>query len=247
MEKSSNRYSKPVALITGGASFLGKAISSKLAREGFDLVLHYQTSVDKIKKLSEELKRLGIKTLIVKADLRKVEQVSALVQSAVKVYKRLDFLVNNASLFYPTPLSETKPYQWQELFSANLFSPYFLSRAAAPWLKKNQGCIVNLTDIYGENPTLKDYSAYCASKAGLITITKVLSRELGPSVRVNAVSPGAVFIPKSYSRKQRKELIARSALKCQGTPEDIAEAVYFMATQRFITGQVLKVDGGRFF
>jgi pteridine reductase len=239
--------SRPVALVTGAASFLGRAISLKLACEGFDLLLHYQSSMNKTKKLAAEARCLGAKASVVKADLRKVERVQSFIQMIFKTSKRMDLLVNNASLFYPTPFSKTILSQWQELFSVNLFSPYFLSRAVSPLLKKSHGCIVNLTDIYGENPILKDYSAYCASKAGLITITKILSKELGPFVRVNAVSPGAVFIPKTYSLQQREKLIGRSALKRQGRPEDIAEAVYFLASQRFITGQVLKVDGGRFF
>jgi len=239
-------FSKPVALVTGGASFLGKAISLKLAVEGFDLILHYQSSLGKTQELALEAGRLGAKTKLVKADLRKTEQTRGLIQKAVGFFRRLDFLVNNASLFYPTPPSRPKPGQWREMIDTNLLSPYFLSLAAAPWLTKTRGSIVNLTDIYGENPILKNYAAYCTSKAGLIAATKILSRELGPSIRVNAVSPGAIFIPKSYSRKQREQLLQRSTLKRQGTPEDIAEAVYFLASQKFITGHILKVDGGRF-
>jgi pteridine reductase len=238
---------KPVACVTGGASFLGKAISLKLAREGYDLAIHCQKSTNEIQKFAEEVELLGAKVLVVKADLRMVEKAPVLVQTIFQTFRRLDLLINNASLFYPTPLSTAKPSRWLELFNVNLFSPYFLSRAASPLLKKNQGCIVNITDIYGENPILKDYSAYCVSKAGLIATTKNLAKELGPLVRVNAVSPGAIFIPKTDSRKQRQELIDRSALKRQGTPEEIADAVYFLSANRFITGQILKVDGGRFF
>ena len=247
IKKSAGNYSRPVALVTGGASFLGRAISLKLAREGYELALHYQSSTKNIMKFAEEIKTFGARVLVVKADLRKVEKTPALVQTVFKEFKRLDLLINNASLFYPTPLSNAKPSRWSELFNVNLFSPYFLSRAASPILKKFQGCIINITDIYGENPVLKDYSAYCVSKAGLITATKILAKELGPLVRVNAVSPGAIFIPGTYSRKQRETLINRSVLKRQGTPEEIADAVYFLSTHPFITGQVLKVDGGRFF
>src|SRR5258708_5137027 len=122
-------HSRPVALVTGGASFLGKAISRKLARGGFDLALHYQSSVNKTKKFAEEIRRLGARVLVVKADLRKVEQAPSLVQKFLKMFGRLDLLVNNASLFYPTPLSKTTPSQWLELFNVNLFSPFFLSRS----------------------------------------------------------------------------------------------------------------------
>jgi len=237
---------RPVALVTGGASFLGRAISLKLALEGFKVALHYQSSLAKTEKLAEEISASGGRAFTVKADLREPEQAGTLVQKVARKFKRFDLLVNNASLFSPTPIETETPAQWQEILNLNLLSPYFLSRAAAPWLKKSKGAIVNLTDIYGDHPILKDHSAYCASKAGLICVTKVLARELGPDIRVNGVSPGAVFIPKTYSRKQKRDLLERSALKRQGTPEEIAAAVYFLATHKFITGQVLNVDGGRF-
>jgi pteridine reductase len=241
------RHPKPVALVTGAASFLGKAICLKLAREGYDLILHYQSSLGKTRKLEKEAKRSGAAVLLVKADLRRVEKVPVFVRTVMKGFKQLDLLVNNASLFFPTPLSKGRVDQWRELFNVNLFSPYFLAKESAPWLRRTQGCVVNLTDIYGENPILKDYAGYSASKAGLLLITKSLASELGPLVRVNGVSPGAISIPSAYTPRQKKALIGRSALKRQGAPEDIAEAVYFLATQRFITGEVLKVDGGRFF
>lgn len=246
MSKISNHHSRPVALVTGGASFLGRAISLRLARKGFHLILHYQKSVVEAKQVAAEVERSGVEAIVVKADLREPQQVPILARAIKDNFNRLDLLVNNASLFYPTPFSTARPTQWQELFNVNLFAPYFLSRAVAPWLKKSSGSIVNMTDIYGENPILRDYDAYCVSKAGLITVTKMLAGELGPDIRVNGVSPGAIFIPRSYSAKKGKALLARSALKKQGTPADIAEAVHFLATQSFITGQILKVDGGRF-
>lgn len=246
MKKPSNARSGPVALVTGGASFLGRSISLHLAQRGFHLILHYQKSIDKVRKLMGELERFGVEMAAVQADLSRPQEAQKLAKAIRGSFDRLDLLINNASLFFPTPLAKTRVKEWERTFHVNLFAPYFLSQMASPWLKKTSGSIVNMTDIYGENPILKDYSAYCASKAGLITITKMLSRELGPEIRVNGVSPGAIFIPKSYSAKKRRELLDRSALKKQGTPEDIAEAVCFLATQPFITGQILKVDGGRF-
>jgi pteridine reductase len=244
---SSNKpSSKPVALVTGGVSFLGRAISLKFAREGFNLAVHYQNSENKARQLASEIARRGGQAFPVKADLRNPQKASTLVRRTVEKFGRLDVLVNNASVFKPTPLKIAKPGMWEEMFRVNVFSPYFLCRAAAPWLKRTSGCVVNLTDIYGEYSILKDYAAYCTSKAALIVSTRHLALQLGPRVRVNAVSPGAIRIPANYDNKRREELIERSALKRQGKPEDIAEAVYFLATQSFITGQVLNVDGGRF-
>jgi pteridine reductase len=245
-EKTSEVKNRPVALVTGGASFLGQAISRKLAREGFRVVLHYQNSIGKAKELAEELSALQGKTVPLRADLRKTAQAAWLAQRAVSGHGRLDLLVNNASLFCPTPLGRSKPAEWEDILRVNLFSPFALCQGAFAWLRKTKGSIVNLTDIYGEHPLLPDHAIYCASKAGLINLTKTLAREMGPEVRVNGVSPGAIFIPSRYSPAQRKRLIERSALKRQGTPEEVADAVHFMATHRFLTGQVLNVDGGRF-
>ncbi len=246
MKDHLNSFKRPVALVTGGSSFLGRSISLKFAQKGFDLALHYQSSKVETARLANELEGLGARILMVRADLRKAGQAGVAVQKAVKTFKRLDLLINNASLFYPTPLSDHRIAPWLDLFNVNLFSPYVLSQSAYPWLAKTRGSIVNLTDIYGEHPVLRDYAGYCASKSALMTMTRFCAKEMGPSVRVNAVSPGAIFIPKNYSRKKRTELLNRSALKRQGKAEDIAEAVYFLATQPFITGQILKVDGGRF-
>jgi pteridine reductase len=237
---------KPLALVTGASSFLGRAICLHLARKGFNLLLHFNHSSSLLKELGEELEKIGAKVSFLRADLVNVNESAKRIRKSLEKCQALKLLVNNAALFYPTPPSKVNFGQWQRLFNVNLFSPYFLGLTVFPWLKKDKGSIVNLTDIYGENPILKDYSAYCVSKSGLITATKILARELGPDVRVNGVSPGAIAIPKTYGRRQRVELINRSALKSQGKPEDIAEAVYFLAAQSFITGQILKVDGGRF-
>ncbi len=125
-------------------------------------------------------------------------------------------------------------------------SPFALAVAAKPPLKETHGSIVNITDIYGELPILKDHAAYSASKAALIFLTKFLAEEFAPEIRVNAVSPGVISFPEEYGAPEKKKLIQRTALKRQGTPEEIADAVWFLSSNRFITGQVLKMDGGRF-
>jgi len=240
------KTTRPVALVTGSSSLLGEAICLKLARAGYDLALHYQKSFLKIRKLEKNVRGLGVDSLAIRADLKEPKNVIEVIRKIKRRFNRLDLLVNNASLFFPTPPSKESLSQWERIFQVNLFAPYFLSQAASSLLKKNNGCILNLTDIYGENPILKDYGAYCLSKAALISATRLLAKELGPEIRVNGVSPGAVKIPKSYNPVQRKKLIEKSALQKQGKPEDIAEAVFFLTSQKFITGQILRVDGGRF-
>ncbi len=243
---ASKKGKRPVGLVTGAGGFLGRAISLKLAQEGYDLILHARSHSAEIEKLTGLVKKLGAKAKSVLADLGRPDLFEGSFKPALEDLGRLDLLVNSASLFRPTSLGKDGPGEWEELLTVNLIAPYFLSQVAAPWLKRSAGSIVNMTDIYGEHPVLPHHAAYCASKAGLLNLTKALALELGPQVRVNAVSPGAIFIPKAYGPERKRELIQRSVLKRQGTAEEIAQAVHFMASHRFVTGQVLAVDGGRF-
>lgn len=238
--------SQPVALVTGAASTLGTIICQKLAGEGFCLVLHYGKSRSKANLLHNEINSYGVKSFLVQADLSKPAQIRSLVQKAIAKWKRLDLVVNNASIFAPTSLSRSQWKVWEILLKVNSIAPYALAVAARPWLRKSRGSIVNIGDIYGELPILKEHAAYSASKAALLFLTKYLAMEFAPEIRVNAVSPGAITFPKKYGKQKKEELIQRSALKRQGTPEDIAEAVWFLASNHFITGQIIKVDGGRF-
>jgi pteridine reductase len=183
---------------------------------------------------------------LVQANLSNPSQSSKLIQQIVHHWGRLDLVVNNASVFEPTNLIKDDWNKWNHIFNVNTFSPVSIVIAAKPWLEKNQGCVVNITDIYGEFPVLKEHAAYCASKAALIFLTRYLSLVLGTKVRVNAVSPGVITFPKNYSKVQRKKLVAKSVLKRQGSPHEIADAVWFLASNHFITGQILHVDGGRF-
>jgi pteridine reductase len=169
-----------------------------------------------------------------------------MVAEAVGAFGRIDVLVNNASSFYPTPLGEVTEAQWEDLMGANLRVPFFLAQAAAPHLKETQGCIVNMADIYGELP-LKRYPVYSTAKAGVIMLTRSLARELGPQVRVNAIAPGAIMWPEDgLDEKAKERVIARTVLRRTGDPQDIARAVLFLVADGcYITGQTIKVDGGR--
>jgi pteridine reductase len=236
---------KQVALITGAASPLGAAVCFKLAEQGTDIALHFGRSRQNTLDLQLKLNHFGIETILVKADLKNPTQIKPLISQVTDRWGRLDLLVNNASLFQPNPLKGESWKEWTEFFHINALAPCSLAIAALPWLRKCKGSIVNITDIYGELPVLKNYPAYSVSKAALIFLTKYLAVEFSPDVRVNAVSPGAISFPQSYGNGKKKIIVQRSALKRQGTPEEIAEAVCFLSKNRFITGQILKVDGGR--
>lgn len=237
----------PVALVTGSARRLGAAISRALHAAGFDLALHYRNSREEVESLAAELERARPgSTLILQADLADIERVPELVASTTRHFGRLDALVNNASGFSPTPIGQATPAQWDALFASNARAPFFLAQAAASHLREAGGAIVNLTDIYGERP-LHEHTIYCMAKAALLMATRSLALELGPQVRVNAVSPGAVLWPEnSTDIAAHDALLARTPLARTGTPEEVAEAVrWLLQDASYSTGQVLYLDGGR--
>ena len=159
---------------------------------------------------------------------------------------RLDALVNNASTFTPTPIGTATPAQWDALFASNARAPFFLAQAAAPHLRATRGAIVNLADLYAERP-LREHTLYCMAKAALLMMTRSLALELGPEVRVNAVSPGAILWPEERTDTSAQEaMLARTPLGRTGTPEEVAEAVrWLLQDASYSTGQVLHLDGGR--
>lgn len=238
---------RPVALITGSARRLGAAIARTLHAAGYDLALHCRHSRGELDALAAELEQLRAgSTFVQQAELADFDRLPELVAHAIGRFGRLDALVNNASSFAPTPIGTVTPAQWDALFASNARAPFFLAQAAAPHLAATQGAIVNLADIYGERP-LREYTVYCMAKAALIMMTKSLALELGPAVRVNAVSPGAILWPESGGDGAKQQaMLARTPLARTGTPEEVAEAVrWLLQDARYCTGQVLHVDGGR--
>ncbi|MGH8297042.1 MAG: pteridine reductase [Steroidobacteraceae bacterium] len=235
------------ALITGAARRIGAAIAHALHAGGASIVLHYRSSADEAAALARNLNdiRPGSATLA-RCDLLDGAAVTDLARAATAAFGGLDILVNNASSFYPTPLGDIGEEDWNDLIGTNLKAPLFLAQAAAPALRERGGLIVNLADIHGMRP-LRGHPVYSVAKAGLIMLTKSLARELGPQVRVNAIAPGPVIWPEGGVDAQlREEILARTALKRIGSPEDIGRAVLFFAAEApFVTGQILAVDGGR--
>jgi pteridine reductase len=235
------------ALITGAARRVGATIVRKLHAAGARIVLHYRTSAEAAEALVQELNARRPDTAVaVEADLLDLGQLEMLPGIATSNFGSLDILVNNASTFYPTPLGDITEIDWNDLMGTNLKAPLFLSQAAAPALRIANGLIVNIADIHGTRP-LSRHPVYSMAKAGVIMLTQALAREMGPSVRVNAVAPGPVMWPEDGMDKElQARIIERTALKRPGSPEEVARAVLFFATEApYITGQVLAVDGGR--
>ena len=239
--------STPVALVTGSARRIGAAIARALHAAGYDLALHYRSSSDDVDALAAELERgRPGSTVRLQADLAEFDRLPELVAQTVGRFGRLDALVNNASGFFPTPVGEATPAQWDALFATNARAPLFLSQAAAPHLARNGGAIVNLTDLYGERP-LAGHSIYCMAKAALLMATRSLALELGPEVRVNAVSPGAILWPEhGGDDAARQAMLQRTPLARTGTTGEVAEAVrWLLQDATYCTGQVIHLDGGR--
>jgi len=235
------------ALITGAARRVGAAIARKLHAAGANIVLHYRSSGEAAEAISKELNEQRPNSVVmVEADLLDVGQLQALPEIATSNFGSLDILVNNASTFYPTPMGDITEIDWDDLMGTNLKAPLFLSQAASSALRISNGLIVNIADIHGQQP-LSRHTVYSLAKAGVIMLTKSLAREMGPSIRVNAIAPGPVMWPEDGMDKAlQAKIIDRTALKRGGSPDDVARAVLFFATEApYITGQILAVDGGR--
>jgi len=238
-----------VVLITGGARRVGAVMARHLHAQNMRIIIHYRSSAADAKKLCDELnQKRADSAAMIAADLNDTKALAPLIHHASKIWGQLDVLINNASSFYPTPLGEVTEQQWDDLLASNLKGPFFLSQTAAPLLMKQKGCIINMVDIRANKP-LKDFSAYCIAKAGLLMMTKALAKELAPDVRVNGIAPGVVLWPddeNEVDEATRKKILSRTPLKRAGTPEDIANTAAFLINHAdYITGQIIAVDGGR--
>lgn len=247
MLNDSNSLPAKVALVTGGARRIGAQIVRRLHAEGMNIALHYRTSEAQARRLGDELNAMRPASVqLFEADLRSPAAARALAASVLDAFTRMDVLVNNASSFYATPLESMDDAAYDDLLGINLKAPLILAQAAAPELEKSKGCIVNIADIYGIRP-LASHAAYCAAKAGLIMLTRALALELAPHTRVNAVAPGAILWPESGSaEEERSAVLAQTPMGRAGDPDDVAGTVLFLVRDApYVTGQVIKVDGGR--
>jgi len=248
-ELITNQLSSKVVLITGGAKRVGAAICRTLHAVGANLMVHYRSSEFEARALQAELNCIAPNSVdILQADLLDIAGLPSLIDATISRFGQLDVLINNASSYYSTEIGQINERNWHDLMGSNLKAPLFLSQAAAPYLRKNHGCIINITDMHVERPK-KGYAVYSVAKAGLVTLTKSLAHELSPEVRVNAVAPGPVLWPEDnpqFDEAYRQRVVNQTLLKRIGDGNDVAKAVKFLIYDApFITGHVMAVDGGR--
>lgn len=233
-----------VALVTGGAVRLGRAISLGLARAGYDVVVGYRGSSDAAAEVHAEIVAADCRCEVVQADLSQPEGAVALVDEARRAFDRLDLVVNSAASFQSTALLEVDAEEWDAVMAVNVRAPHLVVRASADLLSESRGSVVNLTDLSAFQAWTQ-YPHHSVSKAALAHLTRVQARALAPEVRVNAIAPGAVLPPDDWSPERWTALAEATPLGRVGTPRDVVDAVLFLANAEFITGQILAVDGGR--
>ncbi|MAQ98022.1 MAG: KR domain protein [Gammaproteobacteria bacterium] len=238
---------KKTIFITGGAKRIGKEIALNFKELGWNIIIHYNSSKEDAEDLANRINKDNpdsAKTVQGNLDVQK--DIEKILNEVDGMFPTIDLLINNASTFYPTPIDEISEDHWEKLIGSNLKGPLFLIHGLKNELKKSQGSIINITDT-NLTKGVANYSIYSAAKAGLEAITKGLARELAPEIKVNAIAPGAILEPPdvSWSEEQKNKVIENIPLKRMGSEKDISNAVKFLSYSKYITGQIIKVDGGR--
>lgn len=235
-----------VALVTGGAVRVGRAISLALAGRGAVVAVHYHTSAEPARTLAAEIEAAGGSAVPFQADVSDARSVDALMDAVLARFGVLDVLVNNAAIFPRTPFATVTEEDWDRALDTNLKGPFLCARRAGrEMLRRGSGKIVNIADVSAFRPW-GNYIPYCVSKAGVVALTQGLARALAPAVQVNAVAPGAILFPDAYTEQQKERVLAQVPAGRAGSPDDVARTVLFLVEgPEYITGAVIPVDGGR--
>jgi NAD(P)-dependent dehydrogenase (short-subunit alcohol dehydrogenase family) len=233
-----------VALVTGAAKRIGRSVALRLAAEGADVIVNYRGSKAEAEEVVAQISAMGRRAVGIRGDVAKRADVLAMFATVEKEFGRLDILVNNAGMFFAAKFEELTEDQWDTILDTNLKSQFLCSQAAAPMLRRGgQGRVINFASL-GGILAWPAYTHYCVSKAGVIMLTRCLARALAPEITVNAIAPGTISFPHD-APGIAEDFIRRAPLHRTGTPQDIDDAVVFLAQSAFITGQVIVVDGGR--
>jgi pteridine reductase len=233
-----------IALVTGGAHRVGRALSTALADAGMRVAIHYNAAAAEADALVHELTARGHECGAYGADLTHPDAPRSLIADVARDFGGLDVLVNSAAVMQRTPVDEVTPEQWDWMFALNLRAPFFLAQAARPWLRAAGGAIVNLSDLAAFE-TWPEYIPHGISKAGIVQMTRALARVFAPEIRVNAIAPGAVLLPDNWTDAARTHFESTTPLRRLGSPADVVEAMMYLLRADYVTGDTLLVDGGR--
>ncbi|MFK3869033.1 MULTISPECIES: pteridine reductase [Psychrobacter] len=254
---SQSKYSNtsaPVMVVTGGAKRIGAAIVRAAHEQGYRVIIHCHHSEQEANDLADTLNHSRPDSaVVVLADLTVVnnsEMLQQFTQNIMQAFGQLDVLVHNASRFYPSPLGDIDLEQWDDLFLTNAKAPLLLSQALYPYLRTQQGCIISLLDIHAHNKPFKEYAVYNMAKASHRMMVQSFALDMAPEVRVNGIAPGVNILPEADSDQaldpqQQKSIIDSIPLQRIGKPEEIAHSVLYLAHARYVTGEIITVDGGR--
>ena len=233
-----------VALVTGAGRRVGRAIALALGARGMPVVVHFNGAREGADETARRIVEAGGTAIVEQGDLTSVDAAHALVDRAVAWRGTLGALVNSAAIMLRTPIAETTQSDWDRMFALNVRAPYFLSQRAAPALAASQGAIVNIADL----AAFESWPAYVPhgmTKAAVVQMTRAMARALAPGVRVNAIAPGVVLLPEGWDPEDAEHLRETTPLRRLGAPEDVAHAVEYLLEARYVTGEVVRVDGGR--
>jgi pteridine reductase len=242
-ERQARSLAGKVALVTGSAKRLGRAVALRLAEEGASLIIHHGASHSEAKETVGEIEKMGQRAMAISADLRKTNEIRDLFVEVAKGFGRLDILVNSAANFLPASIVSTTEEIWDASLDTNLKAGFFCAQAAAPLLRRTKGTIVNFADA-GGLLGWPGFIPHSISKAGVVMLTKVLAKALAPDVRVNAIAPGTITMP-GDPPEWEADFVKLAPLGRTGTPSDIADAVSYLVHAEFMTGRTLVLDGGR--
>ncbi len=233
-----------LALVTGAGHRVGRAIAEGLALRGIDVAVHYNGSETEARATAQHIVGLGGRAEIFQADLTRIGAPSALVDDVVARLGGIDVVVNSAAVMMRTPFDSVSEVDWEMMFALNLRAPFFVAQAAARVMKERGGVIINIADLAAYE-TWPAYIPHGITKAGIVQMTRALARALAPHIRVNAVAPGAVLLPESWTDADAERLAESTPLRRIGAASDVVGAVLYLLDAEYVTGETIIVDGGR--
>lgn len=233
-----------VALVTGAGHRVGRAIALALGARGMRVAVHFNSTADGARETAQLIEDAGGEAKTFAADLTNAAKCADLIEQVALGFGQLDVLVNSAAVMVRTPFGEVTPEQWDDIMALNIRAPFFLAQAAAPYLKKVRGVVVNIADLAAFE-TWPAYIPHGLSKSGMVYLTRSLARVLAPEVRVGGIAPGTVLLPDDWDAASAEHLRATTPLERQGSPEDVTRTVLFILDSDYLTGETILVDGGR--